>query len=123
MPALNFSGFKRCTLLALFCATPNAQAHCDGLCLGNTDTPWEVTKLSGFSLASLLLTPFTASQETTDSHKRVYSPEELEDARLYLASDGMLKAAYFTSALQRFRQDSPDSELNDLAVAALISSQ
>jgi len=123
MPALNFSGFKRCTLLALFCVTSNVQAHCDGLCLGNTDTPWEVTKLSGFALVSLLLTPFTASRETTDSHKRVYSAAELEDARLYLASDGMLQAAYFTSALQRFRRESPDKELSDLAVAALISSQ
>ncbi|MFJ2712975.1 hypothetical protein ACIOZM_19070 [Pseudomonas sp. NPDC087346] len=35
----------------------------------------------------------------------------------------MLQAAYFTSALQRYRQDSPDAELSDLAVAALISSQ
>jgi hypothetical protein len=30
--------------------------------------------------------------------------------RLYLASDGMLQAAYFTSA--RFRQESSDSTLN-----------
>jgi hypothetical protein len=35
----------------------------------------------------------------------------------------MLQAAYFTSALQRYRQESPDSALNDLAVAALISAQ
>jgi uncharacterized protein (TIGR02448 family) len=72
---------------------------------------------------SLFLAPFSASQETTDSHKRVYSAEEQEDARLYLASDGMLQAAYFTSALQRYRQESPDSALNDLAIAALISAQ
>ncbi|WP_445177655.1 DUF2388 domain-containing protein [Pseudomonas sp. McL0111] len=123
MPAFNFTGFKRYTLLSLFCVTANAYAHCDGLCIGRTDTPWEATQLSGFTLASLLLAPFSASQETTDSHKRVYSAAELEDARLYLASNGMLQAAYFTSALQRYRQDSPDAELSDLAVAALISSQ
>ncbi|WDR34407.1 DUF2388 domain-containing protein [Pseudomonas serboccidentalis] len=123
MPAFNFTGFKRYTLLSLVCVTSNVYAHCDGLCIGRTDTPWEATQLSGFTLASLLLAPFSASQETTESHKRVYSAEELEDARLYLASDGMLQAAYFTSALQRYRQNSPDSALSDLAVATLISSQ
>lgn len=123
MLAFNFTGFKRYTFLSLFCVTANAYAHCDGLCIGRTDTPWEATQLSGFTLASLLLAPFSASQETTDSHKRVYSAAELEDARLYLASNGMLHAAYFTSALQRYRQDSPDAELSDLAIAALISSQ
>jgi uncharacterized protein (TIGR02448 family) len=91
--------------------------------MGRTDTPWEVTQISGLTLVSLFLAPFSASQETTDSHKRVYSAEEQEDARLYLASDGMLQAAYFTSALQRYRQESSDSALNDLAVAALISAQ
>ncbi|EJM00473.1 Protein of unknown function (DUF2388) [Pseudomonas sp. GM16] len=98
-------------------------AHCDGFCMGRTDTPWEVTQFSGFTLVSLILAPISTSQETTDSHKRVYSAEEQEDARLYLASDGMLQAAYFTSALQRYRQESPDSALNDLAIAALISAQ
>ena len=66
---------------------------------------------------------FSATNNTTENFKRVYSAEEQEDARYFLASDGMLQAAYFTSALQRFRRESPDSELNDLAVAALISSQ
>ncbi|CAB1403492.1 hypothetical protein [Pseudomonas fluorescens] len=55
--------------------------------------------------------------------KRVYSAKEIEAARYFLASDGMLQAAYFTSALQRYRQESSDSTLNDLAVAALISAQ
>lgn len=123
MPAFNFSGFKRYVFLALFSFTSNAYAHCDGFCMGQTETPWQVTQFSGFSIMVLLLTPFSATNNTTESFKRVYSAEELEDARLYLASDGMLQAAYFTSALQRFRQESPDSELNDLAVAALISSQ
>lgn len=123
MPAFNFSGFQRFTLLSLLSVTSNVYAHCDGLCIGSTDTPWEATQLSGFTLLSLVLAPFSASQETTDSHKRVYSAAGQEDARLYLASDGMLQAAYFTSALQRFRQESSDSTLNDLAVAALISAQ
>ena len=118
MSAFTFSGFKRFTLLALFSFTSDVYAHCDGFCMGRTDTPWEVTQLSAFTLVSLILAPISSSQETTDSHKRVYSAEEQEDARLNLASDGMLQAAYFTSALQRFRQ-----ELNDLAVAALISAQ
>ncbi|WP_414926304.1 DUF2388 domain-containing protein [Pseudomonas zeae] len=123
MPAFTFSAFKRFTLLALFSFTSDVYAHCDGFCMGRTDTPWEVTQFSGLTLVSLFLAPFSASQETTDSHKRVYSAEEQEDARLYLASDGMLQAAYFTSALQRYRQESPDSALNDLAIAALISAQ
>ena len=123
MPAFSFSAFKRFTLLALFSFTSDVYAHCDGFCMGRTDTPWEVTQFSGLSIMVLLLTPFSATNNTTESFKRVYSAEEQEDARLYLASDGMLQAAYFTSALQRFRQESPDSALNDLAVAAFISAQ
>lgn len=123
MPAFTFSAFKRFTLLALFSFTSDVYAHCDGFCMGRTDTPWEVTQFSGLSIMVLLLTPFSATNNTTESFKRVYSAEEQEDARLYLASDGMLQAAYFTSALQRYRQESPDSTLNDLAVAALISAE
>ncbi|RON81639.1 DUF2388 domain-containing protein [Pseudomonas fluorescens] len=123
MPAFSFSAFKRFTLLALFCFTSDVYAHCDGFCMGRTETPWEVTQFSGLSIMVLLLTPFSATNNTTESFKRVYSAEEQEDARLYLASDGMLQAAYFTSALQRYRQESPNSALNDLAVAALISAQ
>ena len=123
MPAFTFSAFKRFTLLALFSFTSDVYAHCDGFCMGRTETPWEVTQFSGLSIMVLLLTPFSTTNNTTESFKRVYSAEEQEDARLYLASDGMLQAAYFTSALQRYRQDSPDSALNDLAVAALISAQ
>lgn len=123
MPAFSFSAFKRFTLLALFCFTSDVYAHCDGFCMGRTETPWEVTQFSGLSIMVLLLTPFSATNNTTESFKRVYSAEEQEDARLYLASDGMLQAAFFTSALQRYRQESPDSALNDLAVAALISAQ
>lgn len=123
MPAFDFSGFKRFTLLALLSFTTDVYAHCDGLCMGRTDTPWEATQFSGLSIMVLLLTPFSATNNTTESFKRVYSAEEQEDARLYLASDGMLQAAYFTSALQRYRQESSDSTLNDLAVAALISAQ
>ncbi|VVQ18383.1 hypothetical protein PS925_04433 [Pseudomonas fluorescens] len=123
MPAFSFSAFKRFTLLALFSFTSDVYAHCDGFCMGRTETPWEVTQFSGLSIMVLLLTPFSATNNTTESFKRVYSAEEQEDARLYLASDGMLQAAYFTSALQRYRLESPDSALNDLAVAALISAQ
>lgn len=123
MPAFSFSAFKRFTLLALFSFTSDVYAHCDGFCMGRTETPWEVTQFSGLSIMVLLLTPFSATNNTTESFKRVYSAEEQEDARLYLASDGMLQAAYFTSALQRYRQESSDSTLNDLAVAALISAQ
>lgn len=123
MPAFSFSAFKRFTLLALFCFTSDVYAHCDGFCMGRTETPWEVTQFSGLSIMVLLLTPFSATNNTTESFKRVYSAEEQEDARLYLASDGMLQAAYFTSALQRYRQESPNSALNDLAIAALISAQ
>ncbi|MDD1010602.1 DUF2388 domain-containing protein [Pseudomonas sp. NIBR-H-19] len=123
MPAFIFSRLKRYCLLALFSFTSNVYAHCDGFCMGSTDTPWEATQFSGFSILVLFLTPFSATNNTTENFKRVYSAEEQEDARYYLASDGMLQAAYFTSALQRFRRESPDSELNDLAVAALISSQ
>ena len=123
MPAFNFSRFKRFSLLALLSFSSTVYAHCDGFCMGQTDTPWEATQFSGLSIMVLLLTPFSATNNTTESFKRVYSAEEQEDARLYLASDGMLQAAYFTSALQRFRQDAPDSQLNDLAVAALISTQ
>ncbi|WLH33864.1 DUF2388 domain-containing protein [Pseudomonas sp. FP2196] len=74
-------------------------------------------------IATTVLSPFYATSEVSGLNKRVYSVEEIEAARYYLASDGMLQAAYFTSALQRFREASPDSELNDLAVAALISRQ
>jgi hypothetical protein len=123
MPAFSFSGFKRYAFLALFSFTSDVYAHCDGFCMGRTETPWEVTQFSGLSIMVLLLTPFSATNNTTESFKRVYSAEEQEDARLYLASDGMLQAAYFTSALQRYRLESPDSALNDLAVAALISAQ
>ncbi|WP_426235860.1 DUF2388 domain-containing protein [Pseudomonas sp. TWP3-2] len=123
MPAFNFTGFKRFTFLVLFSVTSNTYAHCDGFCMGQTETPWEVTQFSGLSIAVLLLTPFSATNNTTENFKRVYSAEELEDARLYLASDGTLQAAYFTSALQRFRQESPEAQLSDLAIAALISSQ
>ena len=123
MPAFTFSAFKRFTLLALFSFNSDVYAHCDGFCMGRTDTPWEVTQFSGLSIMVLLLTPFSATNNTTESFKRVYSAEEQEDARLYLASDGMLQAAYFTSALQRYRQESPDSALNDLAVAALMGAK
>ncbi|MFJ2364681.1 DUF2388 domain-containing protein [Pseudomonas sp. NPDC087697] len=124
MPVFNSVVFKRCALLALLSATSaTAYAHCDGLCVGNTDSPLQVTQLSGFTLASVLLSPFSASQETTENRKLVYSAQEQEAAQLYLASDGTLEVAYFTSALNRFRQETPDAELNNLAVAALISSQ
>ncbi|WNZ82546.1 DUF2388 domain-containing protein [Pseudomonas sp. P108] len=123
MPAFSFSAFKRYAFPALFSFTSDVYAHCDGFCMGRTETPWEVTQFSGLSIMVLLLTPFSATNNTTESFKRVYSAEEQEDARLYLASDGMLQAAYFTSALQRYRLESPDSALNDLAVAALISAQ
>ena len=41
MPAFIFSRLKRYCLLALFSFTSNVYAHCDGFCMGSTDTPWE----------------------------------------------------------------------------------
>mgnify|MGYP003604309153 FL=1 len=79
--------------------------------------------MSGFLVFTTTMITVDGMSDISGLKKRVYSVEEVEASRYYLASDGMLQAAYFTSALQRFRRESPDSELNDLAVAALISSQ
>ncbi|WP_237403126.1 DUF2388 domain-containing protein [Pseudomonas sp. MWU318] len=83
----------------------------------------QITQFTGLMVATTVLSPFYATSKVSGLNKRVYSPEEIEAARYYLASDGMLQAAYFTSALQHYRQESPNSELNDLADATLISSQ
>jgi len=79
--------------------------------------------MSGFLVFTTTMVTVDAVSDISGLKKRVYSVEEMEAARYFLASDGMLQAAYFTSALQRFRQESPDTELSDLAIAALISSQ
>ena len=79
--------------------------------------------MSGFLVFTTTMVTVDGMSDISGLKKRVYSVEEIEAARYFLAGDGMLQAAYFTSALQRFRQDSPDSEMNDLAVVALISSQ
>jgi hypothetical protein len=123
MPLLNSAFFKRCILLVFFSATSaKAYAHCDFVCFGE-ESPWQITQFTGFGLATTVLSPFTATQEVSGLNKRVYSAQEVEAAQLYLASDGMLEAAYFTSALNRFRQEIPEAGINDLEVAALISSQ
>lgn len=123
MPLFNSVLFKRCILLAFFSATSaKAYAHCDFVCSGE-ESPWQITQFTGFGLATTILSPLTATQEMSGLNKRVYSAQEVEAAQLYLASDGMLAVVYFTSALSRFRQETPDVRLNDLAVAALISSQ
>ena len=79
--------------------------------------------MSGFLVFTTTMITVDGMSDMSGLKKRVYSVEEIEAARYYLASDGMLQAAYFTSALQRFRQESSDSTLNDLAVAALISAE
>ncbi|WPN56001.1 DUF2388 domain-containing protein [Pseudomonas sp. P9_31] len=123
MPLFNSVLFKRCILLTFLSATSaKAYAHCDFMCFGE-ESPWQITQFTGFGLATTVLSPFTATQEMSGLNKRVYSVQEVEAAQFYLASEGMLEAAYFTSALKRFRQETPDALLNDLAVAALISSQ
>ncbi|MFJ2485954.1 DUF2388 domain-containing protein [Pseudomonas sp. NPDC087639] len=126
MPAFSRVLFKRFTLLALLSTLyANAYASCDFAkgCGDGEDGPFQSTQMSGFLVFTGTLVSFDGTSNVSGLNKRVYSVEEIEAARYYLASDGMLQAAYFTSALQRFRQESPDSELNDLAVAALISSQ
>ncbi|WP_246226537.1 DUF2388 domain-containing protein [Pseudomonas atagonensis] len=78
--------------------------------------------MAGFLIFTTTMITVDGLSDMSGLKKRVYSVEEIEAARYFLASDGMLQAAYFTSALQRFRQGSLDSQLSDLAVAALISS-
>jgi hypothetical protein len=124
MPAFSCVSFKRFTLLALLAtASASAHAHCDFICGAGEESPLQITQFTGLMVATTVLSPFYATSEVSGLNKRVFSPEEIEAARYYLASDGMLQAAYFTSALQRYRQDSPDSALSDLAVATLISAQ
>jgi len=124
MPAFSCVSFKRFTLLALLAtASASAHAHCDFICGSGEESPLQITQFTGLMVATTVLSPFYATSEVSGLNKRVFSPEEIEAARYYLASDGMLQAAYFTSALQRYRQDSPDSALSDLAVATLISAQ
>ncbi|WP_242486645.1 DUF2388 domain-containing protein [Pseudomonas sp. TH49] len=126
MPAFRCVSFKRFILLALISTiSSNAVASCDFVkgCGKGDGGPFESTQLSGFLVFTATVASFDATSDVSRLKKRVYSPEEIEAARYYLASDGMLQAAYFTSALQRYRQESPNSELNDLAVATLISSQ
>ncbi|MBC8995997.1 DUF2388 domain-containing protein [Pseudomonas sp. N40(2020)] len=126
MPAFSRVLFKRFTLLALLSTLyANAYASCDFAkgCGDGEDGPFQSTQMSGFLVFTGTLVSFDGTSNVSGLNKRVYSVEEIEAARYYLASDGMLQAAYFTSALQRFRQAAPDSELNDLAVAALISSE
>ncbi|UVM25650.1 DUF2388 domain-containing protein [Pseudomonas sp. B21-021] len=126
MPAFSFVLFKRFPLLALLSTfSASAYASCDFLkgCGEGGDGPFQSTQMSDFLVFTTTMVTVDGMSDISGLKKRVYSVEEIEAARYFLASDGMLQAAYFTSALQRFRQDSPDSELNDLAVAALLSSQ
>lgn len=124
MPAFSSLLLKRFTLLAfLSTASASSYAHCDFICGSGEESPLQITQFTGLLVATTVLSPFYATSNVSGLNKRVYSVEEVEAARYYLASNGMLQAAYFTSALQRYRQDSPDAELSDLAVAALISSQ
>ncbi|MHC8379931.1 DUF2388 domain-containing protein [Pseudomonas sp. LB3P14] len=124
MPVFKSILFKRCTLFALLSATSaSAYAHCDFVCGAGEESPWQITQFTGLGIAVTVLSPFTTTREMSGLSKRVYSTQEIEAAQLYLASDGMVEAVYFTSALRRFRQETPEVELNDLAVAAFISSQ
>ncbi|MFJ5237042.1 DUF2388 domain-containing protein [Pseudomonas neuropathica] len=126
MPALKRALFNRFTLLAL-CSTVSSSvfANCNFArgCGDGSGGPFESTQMSGFLVFTATMVSVDGTSDVSGFKKRVYSAEEQEDARLYLASDGMLQAAYFTSALQRYRQESSDSALNDLAVAELISAQ
>lgn len=126
MPVFSCALFKPFTLLALLSGvSANAYASCDFArgCGAGEGTPFESTQLSGFLVFTATAATVDATSDVSGLKKRVYSAEEVEAARYYLASDGMLQAAYFTSTLQRFRREFLASELNDLAVAALISSQ
>ncbi|WP_256576146.1 MULTISPECIES: DUF2388 domain-containing protein [unclassified Pseudomonas] len=126
MPTFSCVLFKRFTLLALLSTlSASAYASCDFAkgCGNGENGPFQSTQMSGFLVFTTTMVTVDGMSDISGLKKRVYSVEEIEAARYFLASDGVLQAAYFTSALQRFRQDSPDSELNDLAVAALISSQ
>jgi hypothetical protein len=124
MPAFSCVLFNRFALFAvLSTASASSSAHCDFICGAGEESPLQITQFTGLLVATTVLSPFYATSEVSGLNKRVYSVEEIEAARYFLASDGMLQAAYFTSALQRYRQESSDSALNDLAVAALISAQ
>lgn len=117
---------NRFTLLAL-CSTVSSSVFADCNfargCGEGSGSPFESTQMSGFLVFTATMVSFNGTSDVSGLKKCAYSVAEVEAARYFLASDGMLQAAYFTSALQRFRQDSPDSELNDLAIAALISNQ
>ncbi|WP_243433410.1 DUF2388 domain-containing protein [Pseudomonas sp. 58(2021)] len=126
MPAFSRVLFKRFTLLALLSTLyANAYASCDFAkgCGEGGDGPFQSTQMSGFLVFTTTMVTVDGMSDISGLKKRVYSVEEIEAARYFLASDGMLQAAYFSSALQRFRQELPDTELSDLAIAALISSQ
>ncbi|MFJ4586561.1 MULTISPECIES: DUF2388 domain-containing protein [Pseudomonas] len=79
--------------------------------------------MSGFLVFTATMVSVDGTSDVSGLKKRIYSAAEIEAARYFFASDGMLQAAYFTSALHRFRQESSQSMLDDLAVAALISTQ
>ena len=91
--------------------------------MGTVNGEPAILRFAGDQLHSVTMITVDGMSDMSGLKKRVYSVEEIEAAHYYLASDGMLQAAYFTSALQRYRQASPDSALSDLAVATLISSQ
>jgi uncharacterized protein (TIGR02448 family) len=101
-------------------------AHCDGLCFPDTETPAQSTQLAAFTSLFVLLSPITFSSDKTEESKHssenklVYSVQELESAHFYFASGGEIEDAYFTSALNRFRRATPDTELSDIAIAELI---
>jgi hypothetical protein len=126
MPAFKRALFNRFTLLVL-CSTVSTSVFADCNfargCGEGSGSPFESTQMSGFMVFTATMVSVDGTSDVSGLKKRVYSAEEIEAARYYFASDGMLQAAYFTSALQRYRQESSDSTLNDLAVAALISAQ
>ncbi|WP_160058792.1 DUF2388 domain-containing protein [Pseudomonas sp. R84] len=126
MPALERALLNSFILLAL-CSTVSSSVFADCNfargCGEGSGGPFESTQMSGFLVFTATMVSVDGTSDVSGLKKRVYSAEEIEAARYFLASDGMLQAAYFTSALQRYRQESPDSALNDLAVAALISAQ
>jgi len=75
--------------------------------------------------ASSVLGSYSASQETSQTasdSKRVYSPQEVESARFYFSSGGLIEDAYIVAAIRRYRESSTDGNLSDIEIAHLISS-
>jgi hypothetical protein len=65
--------------------------------------------------------PTTATQDASADNNQAYTPREQESVDFYLASEGAIEDAYFTSAMARFKANSPELQPSKLAAAELIS--